>query len=186
MEDKRITMFLEIILIAILIFAAINLSIQFFQIALGGYAPIISTKNKVIKRIMKEISPKDGCAVYELGCGNAGFLKAMENKFPNIKKLTGIEYFFLPYLIGKIQTSLRKSKIKIIKKNCLRLNMGEADIIYCFLSKPMMAKLKEKFKKECKAGTQIISYQFRLPDLKPKKIVDLKNNEKKKIYFYTI
>lgn len=179
-------MFIEIISIAILAFIAVVLSIQFFQVALGGYAPIIPTKNKVIKRIIKEMSPKDGCAVYELGCGHAGFLRAAENKFPNIKKLVGAEYFFFPYLIGKIQTSLRKSKIKIIKKNCLRLNIGEADIIYCFLNKPMMAKLKEKFKKECKAGTQIISYQFSLPDLEPEKIINLENNKKDKVYFYTI
>ncbi len=179
-------MFLEIILIAILAFIAIILSIQFFYIALGGYAPIVPTKNKVIKKILKEMSPKDGCAVYELGCGNAGFLRAAENKFPNIKKLVGIEYFFLPYLIGKIQTSLRKSKIKIIKKNFLRLSMEEADIVYCFLNKPMMVKLKEKFKKECRAGTQIISYKFNLPGLEPEKVVDLENNEKDKVYFYTI
>ncbi len=171
---------------AVLAFIAVVLSIQFFQIALGGYAPIIPTKNKVIKRIMKEMSPKDGCAVYELGCGNAGFLRAVENKFPNIKKLVGIEYFFFPYLIGKIQTSLRKSKIKILKKNFLRLNIEEADIIYCFLSKPMMVKLKEKFNKECKAGTQIISYQFSLPEMEPVKVIDVYDNKKDKIYFYTI
>ena len=135
---------------------------------------------------MKEMSPKDGSAVYELGCGNAGFLRAVENKFPNIKKLVGIEYFFFPYLIGKIQTSLRKSKIKILKKNFLRLNLEEADIIYCFLSKPIMAKLKEKFKKECKTGARIISYQFRLPDMEPEKVIDLENNKKDKVYFYTI
>ncbi len=179
-------MFLEIISIAVLGFIALVLSVQFFQIALGGYAPIIPTKSKVIKRVMKEMSPKDGCAVYELGCGNAGFLRAAENKFPNIKKLVGIEYFFLPYLIGKIQVSLRDSKIKILKKDVLRFNMNEADIIYCFLNKPMMAKLKEKFKKECKAGTQIISYQFGLPDLEPEKVIDLEGGRKNKIYFYTI
>jgi len=174
------------ILIAVLAFIAIILSIHFFYVLFAGYAPIISTGDKTVKKILEEMSPKKGCSVYELGCGNAGFLRAAENKFPHIKKLVGVEYFFLPYLIGKIQTGLRKSKIKIIKKDCLRINLGEADIIYCFLNKPMMEKLREKFKKECRPGAQIISYKFRLPDMRPEKIIRSENNGKDKIYFYTL
>ena len=171
---------------AALFFIAVVLSVQFFQIALGGYAPIIPTRSKVIKTVMAEVSPQDGCAVYELGCGSAGFLRAVEDEFPHIKKLIGIECFFFPYVIGKIQTSLRKSKIKILKGNFLRINLKDADIIYCFLNKPMMLKLKEKLQQECRPGAQIISYQFRLPGLKPKKIIDIQNNGKDRVYFYII
>ena len=49
-----------------------------------------------------------------------------------------------------------------------------------------MRGLKDKFLRECKKGTQIISYQFTLPEIKPEKVIDLENNEKDKVYFYTI
>ncbi len=176
----------QLIFITILAFVSIVLSIQFFYIILGGYSPFFLTKRKVIKRIINEISFNDGDVVYELGCGNAGFLKRAEKKFPKIKKLVGIELFFFPYLIGSIQISLQKSKIKILKKNFYHINFKEADIIYCFLLPGVMKKLKDKFVNDCKKGTQIISYQFSLPDMEPVKVIDLENNKKDKIYFYEI
>ena len=179
-------MFLEIISIAVLLFVAIVLSIQFFYIALGGYAPFFLTKEKVMKKIIDEISFGDDEVVYELGCGNAGFLRAVEKKFPELKKLTGVEWFFFPYLIGSIQTSLKRSKIKILKKNFFEIDLEDADVVYCFLNKKTMRGLKDKFLRECKKGTQIISYQFTLPEIKPEKVIDLENNEKDKVYFYTI
>jgi hypothetical protein len=160
--------------------------VQFFYIVFGGYAPFFLTKNKVIKRIMDEEKFNDSDAIYELGSGNAGFLRAVENKYPNIKKLIGIEYFLAPYIIGRIQTGLLKSKIKIIKENFFHTNLKEADVIYCFLNKQMMNKLKEKFTKECKSGTKIISYQFSIPEMNPEKVIDLNNDKKDKVYFYKI
>jgi hypothetical protein len=179
-------MILYLIGIAILLFIIIVLSIQFSSIVFGGYAPFFLTKSKVIKRIMEEIKVEDGDSVYELGCGNAGFLRAIEKKFPKVKELIGAEKFLMPYLIGKIQTSFLKSRIKILKEDIFNMNLRDADVIYCFLNKPMMQKLKEKLKKECEQGTQIISYQFTLPDLAPERIIDLEENEKDKIFFYKI
>lgn len=179
-------MILELIGIIVLFFIAIVLAIQFSGIVFGGYAPFFLTKSKVIKRITAEIKVEDGDSVYELGCGNAGFLRAIENKFPKVKELIGAEKFLLPYLIGKIQTSFLKSRIRILKKDIFNLNLRDADVIYCFLNKPMTVKLKEKFQKECEQGTQIISYQFTLPDLAPERVIDLAGNEKDKVYFYKI
>jgi tRNA G46 methylase TrmB len=45
-----------------------------------------------------EIKIPDGAVVYELGCGRAGFLRALEEKFPQAKYI-GVEYSFWPYLL---------------------------------------------------------------------------------------
>lgn len=179
-------MILDLIGIAILLFIIIVLSIQFFGIAFGGYSPFFLTKRKVIKRIMAEIKVEDGDSIYELGCGNAGFLRAVEKNFSKVKELIGIEKFLMPYLIGKIQTSFLKSRIKIIKNDIFNINLRDADIVYSFLNKPTMQKLKEKLIKECEAGTQVISYQFSLPGLTPERVIDLEENQKDKIFFYKI
>lgn len=171
-------------LLAIKVFIWLILVVQLFYIVFGGYAPFFLTKNKVLKRIIDEEKFNDNDAVYELGSGSAGFLKAVEKKYPNIKKLIGIEYFFLPYIMGKIQLSLQRSKIKIVKENFFYTNLKDADVIYCFLNKQSMAKLKDKFLNECRPGARIISYQFSLPDVEPEKIIDLSNNKKDRIYFY--
>ena len=167
----------------ILIILAIFLSIQFFNILFRSYAPFISTNKKIIEKILLEIKLNDNNKVIELGCGKAGFLRALAKKFPNTK-LIGIEYSFLPWIIAKIQSNFgRYHNIKIIRENIFKTDISEANLIYCYLNIKMMRDLENKFKKECKKGTQIISYLFKLPNLKPSKIIENNHN---KIYFYTI
>ena len=175
-------LYLLLILEIILIILAIFLSIQFFNILFRSYAPFISTNKKIIEKILLEIKLNDNNKVIELGCGKAGFLRALAKKFPNTK-LIGIEYSFLPWIIAKIQSNLGKHNIKIIRENIFKTNISQADLIYCYLNIKMMKDLENKFKKECKKGTQIISYLFKLPNLKPSKIIENNHN---KIYFYTI
>jgi len=172
-----------IILETILVVIAVMMIIQFFNIMFRGFAPFISTKPEIIKKIVDEIKIESDAKVYELGCGKAGLLRAVEARYPQAE-LIGVEYSFWPYLIARMQISLSKSKIKIIKKNLFKVNLADADLIYCYLNLATMRKLEEKFKQECKSGTSIISYAFALPSLRPEKIVELENGEK--IYFYRI
>ncbi|MCK4554473.1 hypothetical protein KAU19_05980 [Candidatus Parcubacteria bacterium] len=177
-------LWLLIILAIILVIVALAIGVQFFNMIFRGFAPFISTKGKVIKKILDEIDYNNGnINVYELGCGKAGFLRALEEKKPDWKFI-GVENSFLPWLIAKIQTSLNHSKIKILKKNLFHVNLAGADLIYCYLNIEMMKKLEEKFKKECKNGAMIISYSFAMPNLEPEKVVRMENGGK--IYFYRI
>ena len=159
------------------------MSVQFYNIIFRGYAPFISSSPQVIARIMAELDLKPGSKVYELGCGKAGFLRAVSKKFPQAECI-GIENSPWPYFRAKIQVALSKSKIKIIKNNLFKVNLREADLIYCYLNTYMMRELEKKFRQECQPGVQIISYAFPIPNLKLQKVINLTNN--RKIYFYTI
>ncbi len=159
---------------------------QFYNIFFRGYAPFVSSKPKVIQTVLKEltklkIKPQ---TIYELGAGRAGFLRAARQRFPQAK-LVGIEYSFLPLFLGKIQSALTNSKIEFIKKNIFTVDLGPAEVIYCYLNVDMMKRLEPILKKECRMGTIIISYQFPLPHLVPIKTISL-NNDKDKIYFYKL
>ena len=177
-------MFYLIILLIILLAVSLMIGAQFFNIIFRGFAPFISTKGRVILKILGEIDyNRDKAKVYELGCGKAGFLRALEKKKPNWEYI-GVEGSILPWLIAKIQTSLNHSKIKVLEKNLFHVNLADADLIYCYLNVEMMKKLEKKFKKECKSGAKIISYVFTMPNLQPEKVVELE--DKSKIYFYTI
>jgi hypothetical protein len=158
--------------------------VQFFNICFRGFAPFISTRPKVIAKIISELKMRKDATVYELGCGRAGFLRALRKKYPQAK-LIGIEYSFLPYLLGQIQNSFTGCKLKIIKKNFLKVDLSRADVIYCYLNEASMKALEGKFNKECKSGTVIISYMFSLPNMKSEKELAVRN-EKDKVYFYRI
>ena len=166
-----------------LIVFALFFVVQFFNILFRGFAPYVSTRSEVINKIVNELDVKEGATVYELGCSKAGFLKAIEEKFPKAK-LIGIEYSFWPYFVAKLQLSLTESKIKIIKKNIFKVNLSDANEIYCYLNRRTMERIEKKFEDECKIGTEIISYQFPLPTKQPAKIIEVNKNHK--VYFYNL
>ena len=176
-------MFYLFLLIAVfLVIIIILASIQFYNIVFRGFAPFISTKFNAILSILKELDLSGEETVYELGAGKAGFLRAVEQRF-NISNLIGVEYSWWPYLLAKMQIIISGSKIQIIRKDVFKVNLKEANIIYCFLSPEMMEKLENKFKEECQKGTLIISYHFRMKNLEPEKVIKESDNN---IYFYRI
>jgi len=175
---------IQLIILFLLLLSVISFLIsEFYSILFRGYAPLISTKTDVLKKILEEIQLASGAKVFELGAGSAGFLRAVEKKFP-AAVLTGIEYSFWPWLTTKLQLALRKSKIKIIRSDLFKINLKQADLIYCYLNPKMMRDLESKFKAECKPGTEIISQAFPLPDLAPIKV--LEDGGHSKIFFYSI
>ncbi|MEK7202751.1 MAG: hypothetical protein AAB653_00325 [Patescibacteria group bacterium] len=171
-----------LVILVILFFIVIFLAMQFFNIIFRGYAPFISTRSQVIEKILAEINLQPGDKVYELGCGRAGFLRAICDKFPEVEAI-GVENALGPYFLARVQTAVLNKKIKIIRKNLFNVNLNDADLIYCYLNLKTMTLLKEKFSRECKPGTIIISYQFPMNDLVSAKVIQ---SEKDKIYFYKI
>ena len=157
-------------------------TVQAYNIAFRGYAPFLATRTGIIKRIMDELTLDDEAVIYELGSGRAGFLRAVRKKFPKAK-LVGIEYSFVPYLIGQIQNVLAGAKIRIIKGNIFKIDLHEADLIYCYLNVDTMTRLEEVLKRECKPGAKVVSFQFPVPNKEAEKVIEIPER-KGKVYIY--
>jgi trans-aconitate methyltransferase len=165
-----------------LVFAAFFIS-QFYNIIFRGFAPFIASKKSVINKIIENLEIKDGQKVYELGCGQANFLRQAERKNPKAKFI-GVEYSFLPYVLAETQLSFSNSHINFKKENFYKTDLHDADIVYCYLNVKTMIGLEKKFIAECKPGTQIVSYQFPLPNRTADKVLEIDKNDK--VYFYTL
>lgn len=167
---------IQIFLIIIVVAGAI----QFFKILFLGQAPFIKTNRKIIKAILAEIDLNKKDIFYELGSGNASLLRQLAKKYPK-NKLIGVENSLLPWLVSRIQVSLTKSSVIIKKKDFNKLDLSQADYIYCFLNIEAMEKLEKKFHRQCQRGCIIISYIFQLPHSRPYQTIQIKNNQ---VYFY--
>lgn len=172
---------LYLILLFVLVYFIFFVS-QFINIFFKGYAPYISTDKNTVKQIIEEIKINEKAVVYELGCGNAVFLRIMERKFPKTK-LIGVENLYSIYLINRLKFKLQNSKIKIVKNDFFNINFQNADLIYCYLNNETMEKLGERFKLECKKGTRVVSRRFAIPQFTAEKIIRIKNIN---VYFYRI
>jgi len=178
-------LFYYIIIVLSLLIILAALIVLFF--ILWSFVTLISTKvpfaptpKKTINLALKEAEVKAGQVVYDLGCGDGRVLLAAE-KFG--AKTVGFELSLSNYLKTKFKIWLTGSKSKIYRKNFLKQNLSDADIIFCFLVGKVMPKVKEKLKNNLKPGTKIISYAFAFPSWQPYKILETKPS---KTYFYKL
>jgi len=171
---------LAIILLIIFVYAVFFLT-QFNNIIFNR-APVIATDKRIIKKIISDLEIPKRATVYELGCGQASFLRLLEKKFPEAN-LIGVENLFLVCLFDKIKFKLLGSKIKILRQNLFKLDFKDVDLIYCYLGRTIMEKLTAKCRRECGSGARIISCVFSLPDFTPQKVMTIHH---KKVFFYQI
>jgi len=186
-SETMIWLFLILLILAV--YSVFFVS-QFYNIIFRGYAPFISTGRETIRKIITEAKAgglpggraDEPLIIYELGCGRAKFLQEAEKVFP-AAELIGVENLSILYILGRLKFKLRNSRIKLIKKDFFTLSLQDAALIYCYLNNAAMESLGKKFKRECRAGTRIISRSFKIPQLTPEKIRMIKN---KPVYFYRI
>lgn len=173
---------LQIIFIVLFLVFFVFFIVQFFNIFFRGYAPFIATRRRVIKNIISELDLPPKAVVIELGSGRAGFLRALRKKYQEAT-LIGIEYSFMPLLISRIQNSFANARLILRKQNIFKVDISQADMIYCYLNDTTMEALEKKFQNECKPGALVVSYQFHLPNMKPMKEIK-ENKGRDRIYFY--
>jgi SAM-dependent methyltransferase len=175
-----------IIAIAILTIAiiALILAIILFAQLLVIKAPYVKTPPQVIKKILDAIKINPDSMVYDLGCGDASFLIAVEKQFG--ARTVGFELSPLAYCRAKQKTKLEKTKTKLYFRSFFKQNIADADIVFCFLVPSLMKKVGSYLESQLKKNAQIISYAFPIPQWQPSKVIDtLPNGDKaSKIYIY--
>jgi len=129
-------------------------------------APYVKSKKKVRERMLKIARIKENDIIFDLGSGDATLLIEAAKRY-DFKRACGIE--INPFLVFiskiKIMISGTKDKVEIKQNNFLIEDLSRATIIFSYLLPGIQIKLGEKFKKQLRPGTRIISYAFPFPSL---------------------
>ncbi|HLD28006.1 MAG TPA: SAM-dependent methyltransferase [Patescibacteria group bacterium] len=173
-----------IILLIVSVVAILMASVVLGLIVTGG-VPFISSNRKDFDAILKAADLKTGETIYDLGCGKAHLLIKAAKDYG--AKGVGYEITLWPYLWAKIKIFLAKVDVRVEMKDFFKVDLSQADVVYCYLFPKVMLKLEEKFKKELKSGSRVVAYGFKLPNLKPTTIIatNSDNVELGKIFVYT-
>ncbi len=136
-------------------------------------APYVPTKNASIYEVLKNAGLKKGQKIIELGCGDGRVVRNAVQKF-NLKG-TGVDINSILILIAKIKHRNLKN-LSFRTQNIYKTSLSSYDAVYVFLMPEMLVKLKQKFIKECRKGTLIISHGFKIAgwDKKIKKVLERK------------
>ncbi len=176
-----IFLLLKIILLLLLVIFLITVIFHFLGIVFKGQAPYIISLPKVIRQAVAELDLPPQILAYELGCGDAPFLRQLLKKYPQARGV-GVEHSLWPYTIAKIFTLFNR-RIKIVKKNIYQVGLHQANLVYCYLNLASMVQLEQKFLAEGRDGLEVVSYNFPLPSIEPYKVLRL---SKMPLYFYRL
>lgn len=126
-------------------------------------APFVPTPLPRVRKMLELAQIKPGQKLYDLGCGDGRLvhLAAKEHQAQAI----GFEFSPLIYIWAKICQPFWWSKAKVKLRNFYTQDISDADIIVCYLMPGTLKRFQENLK-NLKKGTKIISYAFRIPDLK--------------------
>lgn len=128
-------------------------------------APWFSTWSYDLVRFSELAGIKAGEKFYDLGCGDGKIVFAAAGAGA---EAVGFEISLLPYLIAKINSRYVENA-KILFKDFWKVNLSDADIVYCFLTPKANKKLKEKLESELKKGARVVAYTWPIEGWTPVK-----------------
>ncbi len=119
------------------------------------HVPFVTTAQRYIPTIFKELEINQHTIIYDLGCGKGDFLFEAEKYHP--QKLVGIDLSPLHICYAKMKAWAKNSNIQFHYDDFFETDISEADVIYLFLVKVVLNKAWVKIKKEAKKGAIILS-----------------------------
>ena len=134
-------------------------------------APWVPLDKRNIRRLLRAANLNENTVLLDLGSGDGKILIQAVREF-NIKKALGVEISWLLCFWAKLKIKILGLEKKIFLKNGNFFNesFSEADTVVCYLYPEILNNLKQKFLKELRPGTLILSVAFSIPGWQPERV----------------
>jgi hypothetical protein len=155
---------------------------EFYQARLG--VPCMPTMPRVRRKMLEFASPP-GDSIVELGSGWGGMAIAAARAFPGTR-VTGLERSVFPYLFSRLRRLLAPGlkNLSFRRENFFSYPLCNASTVLCYLTNPLMAKLKDKLMHELPPGAKVVSSTFFIPGWEPERTEEVKGPWTTRIFVY--
>jgi SAM-dependent methyltransferase len=137
-----------------------------FLILLGWYwstfrtqVPYYPSGPAVWQALARLLPPQQARSVVDIGSGLGGCAMYLAAARPACSVL-GIELAPLPWLVARARAALAGSRARFVRGDYEKLDLGQFDLVFAYLSPAAMPALWHKAKREMRAGSLLISYEF--------------------------
>lgn len=139
--------------------------------SIAGGAPFVPLSKKRAHDAWAAVSLKPGEMIYELGCGDARHLVYACRQY--MVNGVGIDVSWWPLLWAWFRVRLggMNKRVRLVCRNIHNIDLSKADVVYMYLDPKLPDSLRDKFKRELRSGSRIISAQFPLTDWQPIKVI---------------
>ncbi|MFH0896680.1 MAG: methyltransferase domain-containing protein [Candidatus Bathyarchaeota archaeon] len=150
----------------------------------AGFAP---TPEEVGRRMMKSANLCKGKVLYDLGSGDGTLLIIAAEEFEARAVGVEIQGMLVTQSRNRIRNLGLKSKIKVVKGDFFKVDLGDADVVALYLTPWALKALRSKLENELKRGARVVVYKYAIEGWKPKKTVDAEDGSgENKIFLYAL
>jgi cyclopropane fatty-acyl-phospholipid synthase-like methyltransferase len=138
-------------------FAAFLIWLLWPAIIGAGWVP---TSMKVVKRMLKLADVQESDVLIDLGSGDGRIIITAANEYK--ARAIGIEVDPIRLLWSRsiIRRKGLSERVKVLRGNFFNKDLGEATVVTVYQTQETNNKLKQKFEKELKNGTRVVSHAF--------------------------
>jgi precorrin-6B methylase 2 len=143
-------------------------------------APWVPSSMKTVQQMLDLAEIKPDEMVYDLGCGDGRIVVTAALRFK--ARAVGIELDPFRWLWCQILITVLglRDRVKILHGDFFKHDLGEADIVTCYLLPDTNKRLQEKLLEELKPDTRVVSNTFLFPDIRETAL-----NGKSRLYLFS-
>ena len=146
-------------------------------------APYVTTPDDVVDAMLKLAGVGRGDTVYDLGCGDGRIVIAAARQYG----AHGVGIDINPERIREANEGARNAGleglVKFAVNDLFDADIRGATVVTLYLLPDLNIRLRPKLQKELKAGTRVVSHEFRMGDWKPDREVNVRGSH---LYLWTI
>lgn len=139
-----------------------------------------STTREALKVLIKRTR---NVRFLDLGCGLGGNVVFMSQQV-NVDRAVGVETAPIPFVIAKLNSWLRGGEV--YATDLWKVDLGDYDLVYAFLSSEPMSRLWEKVRAEMSPGSVFVSNSFAVSGVQPSEVWELSDARQTRLYIYRL
>ncbi len=113
-----------------------------------------------VRTALDHVPMKAGDLLVDIGCGDGRVLREAKRRY-GVRAL-GFEVNPIAYMLARLG-AIGMEGIEVRLTNFWNVNIGDADVVFCYLFPDVMDRLARKLLRELRPGTLVISCNFPLP-----------------------
>lgn len=121
-----------------------------------------------VRTFLDHVPMKAGELLVDIGCGDGRVLLEARERY-GVRAL-GFEINPLAYALARIRTCGMEG-IEVRLTNFWNADIGNADVVFCYLFPDVMGRLGQKLLRELRPGTLVVSCNFPLPGWRHRELI---------------
>jgi len=168
----------------VLLCALLALSIVWSTLRVG-ISPVPSQRLARLAMLEAVGKPATGCTIIDLGSGWGHLVIAAARRFPQTQ-VVGYELSLAPFLVSVLlKHLLRLSNLRLMKSNFMTQDLGDAEVLLCYLCPAGMQSLSEKLVCDQYTG-RVISNTFALHGVDASRVLRINDLYRSPVYIYRL